>query len=114
MCGDDRLTIARQTRTVQALYADLIDDKTIDNFDENLSRTITYNDRISHWLGQRYTDAVNGIVGEPVKHVYSFLCWHSPGPNPHNRPVLKPHIDREDNEFTVMARPDPSFASPVV
>ena len=44
------------------------------------------------------------IGGRPLKHVYSFLCWHSYREGNANPPRLLPHIDREDYEYTVSVR----------
>lgn len=81
----------------------LIETGVITNFDPNLGRTTTYNDRISHWLGQSFTDALTAIGGRPLKHVYSFLCWHSMREG-NGKPRLLPHTDREDNDYTISVR----------
>ena len=74
-------------------------EKGVLSFDPTLGRATSYNDRVGQWLNHRYTHLLSTLVGHPVKHAYSFLCHYEKreGVEP---PVLIPHTDREDNQYT--------------
>ncbi len=69
------------------------------DFDTDLGRAVSYQDRVGHWLNHRLTALLSTFVGHQVKHAYSFLCHYEKRDGV--IPSLRPHTDREDNQYTV-------------
>lgn len=69
--------------------------------DPNLGRTSAYNDRINYFLNTELRPLIEHVIGFQVKPSYSFMCHYELYDNDPDRPELKAHTDRPDNEYTV-------------